>query len=324
MQKWNTWLTIFLMNNLDANDLMLFARVAETGSFSRAAEQLRLPKSTVSRRVASLEESLGERLLQRTSRKLAITDFGTRVLGHARAVTAEVEGALALAQHRQAEPSGRLRVSLLGDLAALVLPEMLAAFARRYPEIRLELDLSPRRVDVIGENFDLALQLGEHLEDSGLSARKLVDLNVGLFAAPSYLREAGTPAAPDDLLNLHWLMSGRLGETREWSLGRDLAGTHERWHAQARHYTLANSPAILLRMAHAGFGVISVPDLFTRDSVQRGALIRVLPEWSLPAGRVWAVFPERQLMPARTRAFLDALVTTMGTADAPGHENPPR
>src|SRR6185369_1832103 len=147
--------------NLDANDLLLFARVADTGSFSRAAERTGLPKSTVSRRIAALEKRLGERLLQRSTRKLAITEFGHGVLDHARALAAEVDGAQALAQHRQAKPSGRLRVSMPGDFASVALPHMLADFVAAYPSIQLELDLSPRRVDLIGENFDLAVRMGE-------------------------------------------------------------------------------------------------------------------------------------------------------------------
>lgn len=154
------------MIDLDANDLLLFARVAEVGSFSRAADRLRLPKSTVSRRIAALEKRLGERLVNRSSRKLTITDFGVHVLEHARAVATEVDGALALAQHRQAKPSGRLRVSLLANLAASALPEMLANFVREHPAIVLEMDLSSRRVDLIGENYDLAVRVGESLEDS--------------------------------------------------------------------------------------------------------------------------------------------------------------
>ncbi|WP_317465792.1 LysR substrate-binding domain-containing protein, partial [Chromohalobacter sp. HP20-39] len=126
-----------------------------------------------------------------------------------------MDGALALAQHRQAKPSGRLRVSLLADLAASALPEMLANFVREHPAIVLEMDLSSRRVDLIGENYDLAVRVGESLEDSDLSARKLAELNVGLYASPDYLRRAGKPEVPDDLLRLHGLLlQTRTGDPR--------------------------------------------------------------------------------------------------------------
>lgn len=306
------------MVDLDANDLMLFARVAEAGSFSRAADRVRLPKSTVSRRITALEKRLGERLLQRSTRKLSITEFGAGVLDHARALTAEVEGAQALAQHRQAKPSGRLRVSMPGDFATFALPEMLSHFVQEHPAIVLELDLSPRRVDLIGENFDLAVRMGELPDDSQLAARRLAEMTVGLYAAPAYLQAHGVPTTPDDLLGLHGLLIlSRSGEARGWQLERGPAQARERWHGVPAQHTLANSPDVLMRMAQAGVGVVLVPDFYALAQVRSGTLVRVLPDWCLPAGSCWAVFPGRRLMPARTRAFLDALVATMGACTEP-------
>ena len=131
--------------------------MAESGSFTKAAERLKLPKSTVSRRLSALETQLGERLLQRTTRKLTLTEFGLALLDHARQVVAEVDAVAALAMHRQAQPSGRLRVTAPGDFASEVLPHVLAEFIDRYPAITLELDVTPRRVDLIAEGFDVAL-----------------------------------------------------------------------------------------------------------------------------------------------------------------------
>ena len=136
--------------DVEANDLLLFARIVESGSFSRAAQRVDLPKSTVSRRIAQLEAKLGERLLQRTTRKLVLTEFGASLLEHARKVVEEVEAAGALAQHRQLAPSGRLRISMPGDFASLGLATIMASFMERYPAVTLELDLSPRRVDLLG------------------------------------------------------------------------------------------------------------------------------------------------------------------------------
>ncbi|HOW62585.1 MAG TPA: LysR family transcriptional regulator, partial [Candidatus Contendobacter sp.] len=144
------------MEQFEPNDLLIFARVAEVGSFSRAADRLGLPKSTVSRRIALLEERLGERLMLRTTRRLTLTDFGEQLLEHARQVAVEVDAARALAEHRQARPSGRLRVSMPSDFANLLLADMVAAFITLHPEVTLELDLSPRRVDLLGESFDIA------------------------------------------------------------------------------------------------------------------------------------------------------------------------
>jgi len=296
----------------DASDLLLFARVIEAGSFTRAAERVRLPKSTLSRRIAALEKRLGEKLLQRSTRRLSLTEFGQGVLVHARALAAEVDGALALARHRQAMPSGRLRVSMPGDLAVLALTSMLARFANQFPMVVLEMDLSPRRVDLIGEDFDLALRMGELPEDSQLTARRLAVFELGLYASPAYLALHGVPTSPEALTGMHALkILSRSGDDAAWSLTRGQGPTAERWTGQLSQRTVANSPDLLMRLALAGAGVTSGNDFFVGPHVETGALVRVLPEWSLGHATAWAVMPGRRLMPTRTRVFLNALAETL-------------
>ena len=317
----------------DADDLLLFARVAEAGSFSRAAERVQLPKSTVSRRIAALEKRLGERLLQRTTRKLVITDFGQGVLDHARALSEEVDAALAFALSRQARPSGRLRVSMPGDFASTALEQPLAGFIRDYPEVALELDLSPRRVDLIGENFDLAIRMGALPDDTQLAARRLAVFTTGLYAAPSLLREHGEPLTPDALLTMPALMLlSRSGDAVAWELSeresahsdsdgaRPAAAKSRRVGSEtathnivAHQHVRANSPDVLIRLARSGAGVVAVADFFAEPYLARGELQRILPGWCLPDATCWAVFPGRRLMPAKTRAFIDMLSKTMGT-----------
>lgn len=289
---------------LQADDLLLFARVADEGSFSRAAERTGLPKSTVSRRLAALEAQLGERLLLRTTRKLTLTDFGHHVLAHARQVAEEVEAAALLAQHRQAEPSGRLRVSMPGDFANLVLSRMLADFIARYPAITLEVDITPRRVDLIGENFDLAIRMGDLAEEGSLAARRLAVLSVGLYASPAYIARQGAPTEPEALMEheaLHLL--SRHGDPAPWVLSRG----EMRWEGIPPGRATINSPELLMRLARAGAGIAAVPDDFAEPYVRSGELQPLLADWHLPATVAWAVFPGRRLMPARTRALLDAL-----------------
>jgi DNA-binding transcriptional LysR family regulator len=290
--------------NIEPNDLLLFARVADEGSFSRAAERVGLPKSTISRRVAQLEAQLGERLLLRTTRKLTVTDFGHSVLAHAHQVADEVAAAASLAQNRQAQPSGRLRVSMPGDFANTVLAEMLARFVAAHPAISLELDLSPRRVDLIGENFDVAIRMGELPDDASLAARRVANFSNHLYASPAYLKLRGTPSRPDDLVQhdaLRLLM--RNGEPMPWVLNRD--GIE--WRGQPPGRATVNSPDFLMRMACAGVGIVGLGDHYAHAHVVRGELVPVLQEWSLPVVAAWAVFPGRRLMPARTRVFLDAV-----------------
>jgi DNA-binding transcriptional LysR family regulator len=315
--------------NPDADDLLLFARVAEAGSFSRAAERVQLPKSTVSRRIAALEKRLGERLLQRTTRKLVITDFGQGVLDHARALAGEVDAALAFALYRQVRPSGRLRVSMPGDFASVALEEAIAGFVRDFPEIELEIDLSPRRVDLVGENFDLAIRMGELQDDTQLAARRLALFTTGLYAAPDFLRAHGEPMTPDALATLPALMLlSRAGDAVPWDVSPrpdGAAGDSAPRSAGApvqrlvpRHSVRANSPELLIRLARNGAGIASASDFFAEPYLQRGELVRVLPGWRTPDAPAWAVFPGRRLMPAKTRAFIDMLSKALAAcADAP-------
>ena len=320
--------------NPDADDLLLFARVADAGSFSKAAERVGLPKSTVSRRVAALEKRLGERLLQRTTRKLVITDFGQGVLDHARALASEVDAALSFALSRQARPSGRLRVSMPGDFASVALEEPLARFVRDYPEVSLELDLSPRRVDLIGENFDLAIRMGELQDDAQLAARRLATFSTSLFAAPSLVREHGEPLVPAALLTMPALMLlTRAGDALPWDLrprgddGRLAPGGDPRAvRLTPERRMLANSPELQIRLARQGAGVAAVTDFFAEPYVGRGELVPLLRGWGTPDAPCWAVFPGRRLMPAKTRVFVDMLAQALRTCrdqvvvDAPANK----
>ena len=293
--------------DLEPNDLLLFARIVESGSFSKAALRVEQPKSTVSRRIALLEAKLGERLLQRTTRKLMVTEFGESLLEHARKVVEEVEAAGALAQHRQQEPSGKLRISMPGDLANIGLHEVISAFIERYPAISLELDLSPRRVDLVAENFDIAIRMGDLPDDASLNARRVVLEKLHLYAAPSYIARRGTPAHPDELLQHDALcILSRNGGSEPWTLMR---GKTVWRHALPARLT-ANSPDLLARIACGGTGIAACSDIFARSRIRTGELLRVLPDWEMPPVTGWAVFPGRRLMPAKTRAFLDMMELT--------------
>lgn len=290
--------------DIDPNDLLLFARVADTGSFTRAAARVGLPKSTVSRRISALERQLGERLLTRTTRKLSLTDFGFALLDHARQVAAEVDAAASLVLHRQAQPSGKLRVSMPGDFAGLDIARFLAEFMLRYPAISLDIDLSARRVDIIGENFDLAVRMGDMPDDATLVARRLFTHTWGLYAAPTYLALHGTPQQPEDLLQHAGLpLRSRTGEPIPWVLQQGEA----RWEGLAPPRAAANSPELLVRMALEGAGIAAAPDAVAAKPQQAGHLVRVLPQWCLPSSPAWAVLPGRRLMPARTKVFLEML-----------------
>ena len=298
---------------IDPNDLMIYAAVVEAGSFTRAAAQLGLPKSSVSRRIAALEDELGERLLTRTTRSLTITDFGEGLLAHARRVGEEIDAVRSLAEQRHAEPSGMLRVSMLADFSTLVLTPMLAEFCARYPRIELRLDLSPRRVDLIGENFDLAIRMGKLPDDATLVARRVGEFASILVATPEYLARHGTPRHPDDLANHVGLRLLRGDEPA----GLELRCANQRWEGELPGRLSANSLGLLLRMAEQGAGIATVTHAFVHEALARGDLVQLLPEWQAPSQTAWAVMPSRRLIPAKTRAFVEMLIETLARCPVP-------
>jgi DNA-binding transcriptional LysR family regulator len=289
---------------IEPNDLLMFARVAEAGSFSRAAERLGLPKSTVSRRIAELERELGERVMLRTTRKLTLTEFGHSLLHHARRLDEEVQSAMALAEHRQEAPSGRLRLSVPTDIESLGLVSLLAEYLQRHPLVSLDIDMSARMVDLIGENFDLAIRAGQLPDDANLVARRLVVQPFRLYASRDYLAAHGTPVEPPDLLKHTALtLRSRNGEPVPWQL----TSGEQQWQGLPASRVTANSPLFLHRMVQAGLGIGCLPSFIVETGAGTGQLQPVMPLWCSPANALWAVFPGRRLMPTKTRALLDML-----------------
>lgn len=290
---------------LDANDLILFAHVVDSGSFARAAERVGLPKSTLSRRLGALESRLGERLLTRSTRRLTITEFGERILDHARRLQEETEAAAAIAQYRQGTPRGVLRVSMPPDFRELDLTPLLLDYATRYPEVRLELDLSPRRVDLLAERFDLAIRAAARLpDDATLVARQLCEMANGLYASPAYLKRYGEPRTPPELMqHLALQLIGGNGSALPWRLTRG----NEHWEGLPNGPLAANSPGLQREMAAHGLGIVGLDDRLARSWIERGLLQRILPDWSLPSVTLWCVTPGRRLIPSRTTAFIELL-----------------
>ena len=290
---------------LYANDLILFAHVIDAGSFTRASELTGLPKSTLSRRLSELEDELGERLMQRSTRRLVLTDFGESILEHARRLMDEAEAATALAQHRQATPYGTLRVSLPPEFRELSIVDVVSEFTRRYPNVRLELDLSPRRVDLIAERFDVALRAAGQLpDDSSLVARRITTQYNSLYANPEYLNRKGRPKLPSDLLEHNGLVlvtSG--GDQQQWRLSNG----KEHWEGLPLNILSANSLGLQQELAAQGLGIVGLSERFAQPLVEQGRLERVLPGWQLPQTIIWCVTPGRLLLPQRTLAFVDLL-----------------
>ncbi|HEX5337509.1 MAG TPA: LysR family transcriptional regulator [Gallionella sp.] len=287
--------------NISADDLILFATIVEQDSLVRAAEHLSMPKATVSRRLANMEAALGLRLLIRTTRRLTLTEFGQEFLDHCRRVAEEVATTQDFVRSQDERPRGRLRISMPDDYARQRLSRAMATFLEACPEIQIDLDLSARRVDLIGERFDLAIRMGKLDDDATLVARKIDEQGLSLYTSPIYLALHPLPQHPDDLMthSAVRMLSGR-GAAIPWKLVRG----KESWENVPPGRLTTNSPNVIQQLLLEGAGIGVLPDYFVAEDVRRKRLVRVLPEWSLPVVSVWAVMPMRRYLPAKTRAFI--------------------
>jgi DNA-binding transcriptional LysR family regulator len=291
---------------LDLNDVQFFARVVDKGSFAAAAKALAVPKSRLSRRVAALETRLGVRLLHRTTRKLSLTDVGRDYYAHARAMLTAAEAAERAAAERSGAPRGLLRISCPLGLVHHDLPPVITAFLLRYPEVRIEILATNRRVDLLEEGVDLALRVrtaGQ--EDPNLATRHLRDSAPVIVAAPSLLEKYGPVMQPEDLQRVptidfsiapapaFWPLVGPNGEERRVEIAPRLR---------------VDDFVALTRAAVDGVGVALLPDYMCAGEVRSGKLVRVLPEWQRPAGKMHVVYASGRLLAPAVRAFIDALI----------------
>ena len=267
----------------DLNDLYYFAMVVEHGGFAAAERALGIPKSRLSRRISQLEGDMGVRLLQRSTRRFAVTDVGMSVYRHAQTMLTEAQAAREVVDRLSAEPRGVVRVSVPVSLAQQQLPRLLPRFLEQYPQVRLQLHVGNRRVDLINEGFDVALRVRSRLDDDGsLVMRSFGQVRELLVASPGYEDEA----------HQRWELHGPDGQVRRVDLQPRLAGF--------------DFP-LLQSMAKDGFGITMLPETVCADAVHRGELEVVLPQWSLPQGTCHAVFASRRgLLPA-VRVFIDFL-----------------
>jgi DNA-binding transcriptional LysR family regulator len=289
----------------DLNDLHYFALVVEHGGFSKAERASGMPKSRLSRRITALEESLGARLLQRSTRRFAVTDLGQSVYRHVRVMLDEAQAAREVVERQSAVPRGLVRVSAPVAIAQQQLARLMPEFLDRHPQVRVQLQVSNRRVDLINEGIDVALRVRTRLNDDGsLILRSFAQINEYLVASPRYLDAHGRPQAPADLATHSCLsMSEEPGQQR-WELhGPD--GLVEKVEFQPR--LMAHDFPVLREVAAAGHGVALLPETVCADLLGSGQLERVLPDWRLPQGIFHAVFPSRSgLLPA-IRVFIDFL-----------------
>ena len=290
----------------DLNDLAYFAHVAEHGGFAAAERATGIPKSKLSRRIAALEATLGVRLIQRTTRRFALTDIGQRTLQHARAMLAEAASVQALAGEQTAAPRGTVRLSCPPALLQLGVGDMLARFLNAWPLVSVQLQATNRNVDVWQDGVDLALRV--RAPDAALPQDEVVrPLALSphvLVAAPALLTSAAPPATPAELARLPTLGLGNSPEEARWLLAGP-EGARAEVALQPR--LVADDMGALLCAALAGVGCAALPRLLAHEPLARGALQEVLPGWAPPPGLVQAAFASRQGMRPAVRQLLDAL-----------------
>ncbi len=295
---------------MDLNQLALFVRVVEAGSFTAAAARLALPKSSVSRGIAALEQDLNVRLLQRTTRTLHLTDAGQSLYQVASHALEDIERATTCAGELQDLPRGKVRMTAPEDVGRLLIAPIVARFMRQYPDIDLDVTLTPRNVDLVQEGFDLAIRVGR-LTDSSLVARPLGVLRIGLFASPDYLQKQGVPQAVRDLGHhscLDFRGTGR-GETQWRLVGPDGLKT-----VVVRARLNADSLSYLETLIANGAGVGPLP-LYAGGVARANAplprLVRVLPDYATSGEPLHLVTPTARFIPKRVRLLIDMLTESI-------------
>lgn len=294
---------------IDLNALAVFAGVVEAGSFTGGAQALGLPKGSVSRKISALEAALGVRLLHRTTRKLSLTEVGRAYYEQCRKGLVELDAANELVKETRSVPTGTLRISAPAEFGGSGLGDWVEAFLRRYDQVKVELVLSDRYVDLIEQRIDLAFRTGR-LRDSSFIARKLGPTRRVLCASPDYLGRRGQPEDLDDLRGHDTIIYGPSVEGAVWHLSGPDGDTA----VQVKGRLASDSMTFVVRAALFGLGIALVPETFARTEFDTGRLTPVLERYATAGQGVFAVYPSNRHLAANVRAFLDLVLEMTGQA----------
>ncbi len=281
----------------------VFAKVAEKGSFSRAAEELGLGKTTVSKTITRLEERVRATLFHRTTRKLSLTETGRLSLERALRILADGAAIEADILEEAAVPRGLVRVACTSGFGLQSLATVLPRFMRAYPEILVDLCLTEEQVDVVADGFDVAIRIGQGV-DSTLRTSRLFSFRRPLVAAPSLIAEIGAPQRPEDLVDFPAIVPTHVPWGNDWEFGRAGAETVT---VRVGNVLRVNHAAAMVPATVAGLGVTLVPEFFIWRELQDGLLVELLPEWSAPPAPIYMVTPPGRARPARVRVLLEFL-----------------
>jgi DNA-binding transcriptional LysR family regulator len=299
---------------LDLNDFFYFVQVVDRGGFTAAGRTLRLPKSTLSHRIQQLETELGARLLNRTSRHFAMTDAGAEFYRHAVMMLRDAESAETAIRQRLDEPIGTVRCTAAMATMQFAMRDIVAEFLGRYPKVNVVAHASDANVDIVGENYDVAVRAhSEPLPDSTLVQRRLAPAPWLLFAGSAYLDATGAPQTPADLRSHPSLFMMRSGVAPVWRLRR-ASRAKDQVVIPVTPRLSSDDMVTLKRAAVAGLGVVSLPGYVCRDELKSGALRRVLPAWLAGDSTITALIPYRRGLLPSVRAFIDHLAAAFPKA----------
>lgn len=296
---------------MDLNEVQVFTKVVEVGSFTAAGERLGMTKATVSRKIADLEERLGVRLLNRTTRQLNLTETGHVFFERCSRIMADLDDAQALVTTRAEQVRGKLKVVMPIELGQLLMGRFLGHFVQKYPDVTIDAELTNRRVDMVQEGVDVHIQVGLG-QDSSLIARRLNGSSKVLVATPEYLAKVGPLKHPDDLANCENLLlkvTGGVSEQWQFTRGKEKVSYQPKGRLHCNNVTFAREALV------AGAGVGFLPLFLALPYINEGQLVQVLPEWQLEGADLYALYQSRQYMPKLLKTFLDEITTVMAQLD---------
>jgi DNA-binding transcriptional LysR family regulator len=299
--------TVANSRTIDLNAVAVFARVVQAGSFTRAAAQLGQPKSAVSRKVARLERTLGIRLLQRTTRRLHLSDAGARYYGQAsKALEGLSEAARALSS-LQEQAQGRVRLTAPADFIPQTFSKLLDDFARKHPKVCIEIEFTGRMVDLVAEGFDLALRGTETLADSSLISRRIAPTPLWLVAAPAYVKRRGKVRNPAELARHDCILFRPQAGVNRWTL----SGPRGEQTVEVRGAFGVDDMGFARELACRGAGIAMIPSPTIADDLVRGRLTRILPDHRGPLGALYLVYPSAQFVPQAVSLLREHLYTEL-------------
>lgn len=297
-----------------SSELAFFVLLADKASFSATARELNLTPPAVSKRLAQIEQRLGVRLLNRSTRRVSLTDEGVLYLEHARRILADIQEMESSLSRRRGAPKGLLRMNATLGFGRTVIAPMVSAFVRRYAEVEVQLQLTDAPMDLVASGFDLGVRFGA-LPDSSLAARKLMSNRRLLCASPAYLAAHGAPATPGDL-GAHACILHRQNDDA-WGMWRLTRGRQAET-VKVRGTLSSNDGDVVLGWALDGHGILIRSEWDLLKYLESGRLQAVLPDWTLPPADLYAVYPARRHLPARVRAMIEFLASQFADRHAAG------